>query len=175
MPRWVARVGALVASCSVLVALVAGLVAAAVPVPTAAQARGDRFIVVLRDDVADPRAAAAELGRQHGLGIDRVYTTVLKGFAASVPAQALAGLRRNPRVAFVDPDLPVAIAQDVQAMRTLSTGATLPTGVDRAGAEAAGPGAAVAVLDTGIAAHPDLSIAGGYNCTGPDTSGPVQL
>ncbi|CAA9567697.1 MAG: hypothetical protein AVDCRST_MAG19-2437 [uncultured Thermomicrobiales bacterium] len=120
-----------------------------------------RYIVVLRDDVADPRGVAAGLGRDLGLSVSHVYDTVLNGFAARVPAQALDGLRRNPRVAAVEED------------RTVAATAALPTGVDRVGAEdaggaGAGPGVPVAILDSGIAEHPDLTIAGGYNCTSDD-------
>ena len=153
----VAVIGLLVGSLAVLAAPDAGR--AKEPGVTAE----DRYIVVLRPGVADPRAAAAELGRAHGLSVGHVYDTVLNGFAARVPPQALAGLRRNPRVVAVEPDL------------TVSAAASLPSGVDRVGADdvggtgaGPGPGAPVAVLDTGIAAHPDLTIAGGYNCASDD-------
>ena len=165
-----ARLRAQVVCVAIVVALVAGLVGFVVPAPAAAQQPGNRYIVVLRDDVANPGVVASELARRHGLGVSHVYTNVLKGFAATVPDPALDGLRRNPNVSFIDPDFTVTIAQDAQAMRTLSSGAMLPTGVDRAGAEAAGAGTAVAVLDTGIASHADLNIAGGRNCTSSDTS-----
>ena len=153
----VAVIGLLVGSLAVLAAPDAGR--AKEPGVTAE----DRYIVVLRPGVADPRAAAADLGRAHGLSVGHIYDTVLNGFAARVPPQALAGLRRNPRVVAVEPDL------------TVSAAASLPSGVDRVGADdvggtgaGPGPGAPVAVLDTGIAAHPDLTIAGGYNCASDD-------
>jgi len=156
---------------SLVIALVSGLISGSIAPPgAAAQAAGGRYIVVLRDNAGDPDAAAAELAKQHGLGVSRVYHYVLKGFAASVPAAAVQGLLHNPKVAYIDADRPVFAVQDAQAMRTLPSGATLPTGVDRAGAEAPGAGAAVAVLDSGIAPHGDLNIAGGYNCTSSDTS-----
>ncbi|MDP9364984.1 MAG: S8 family serine peptidase, partial [Chloroflexota bacterium] len=162
----VARVGLLAA---VLVASVAALAAPSTATQPEIGARGagrpidGRYIVVLRDDVREPRSAASDLGRAYGLSVSHVYDTVLNGFAARVPAQALEGLRRNPRVAFVDQDVTVAAT------------ATMPTGVDRVGADDAdgtgtgpGPGAPVAILDTGIAPHPDLNVAGGYNCSSSD-------
>ncbi len=155
---------------SLVMALVSGLMAGSIAPPrAAAQAADGRYIVVLRDDAGDPDAAAAELAKQHGLGVSHVYHYVLKGFAASVPAAAVQGLLHNPKVAYIDLDRPVFAVQDAQAMRTVGS-ATLPTGVDRAGAEAPGAGAAVAVLDSGIAPHGDLNIAGGYNCTSADAS-----
>jgi subtilisin family serine protease len=150
-----------------LAALITALVAAPLVSPLPAGAQGapamGRYVVVLKRDVARPGAVAAELARRHGLGVGRVYGTALKGFAARLPAQAVEVLKRDPRVARIDPDLPVRLAE-------------VPTGVDRVGAEnvggtgrGPGPGVPVAVLDTGIdAGHPDLTVAGGHNCTGDD-------
>jgi len=167
------RLSPLLARAALVVAvLVASVAALAAPGTEAQRGREpgqtgrpieDRYIVVLRDGVGEPRNAANELARAHRLSVSDVYDTVLNGFAARVPAQALDGLRRNPRVAFVDQDVTIAAA------------ATVPAGVDRVGADDAsgtgsgpGPGAPVAVLDTGIARHPDLNLAGGYNCTSSD-------
>lgn len=109
---------------------------------------------------------AAEIAR--GLGIEprHSYGTALFGFAGSVPEGRLEALRRDPRVALVEPDDIHSI--DVQ---------DLPTGIDRAEAErnpAAGIDGAggievpldVAIFDTGIdPGHPDLNVAGGRNFT----------
>ncbi len=146
-----------------------GLVAA----PTSAADRASSqpgaagYIIVLRDDVPSAAAAntAADVGRANGLAVDQVYDVVLKGFAARVPDRALARLRRDPRVASVQPDLPVHAASQI-----------LPTGVDRIGADARTEGTPptqagrpVAVIDTGIdPKHPDLNVKGGYNCTSKD-------
>jgi subtilisin family serine protease len=117
-------------------------------------------IVVLR-----PRVDPAAVARAAGIRPERLYRNVFNGFSGRVPAQALQGLRRNPNVELVSLDLPVGIAAT-----------TLPTGIDRADADQhpwagiSGAGgrvdADVAVLDTGIAAHPDLDIAGGEGCAG---------
>ena len=150
-------------------ALAAGLAPALAP---AAPAPGDggAYLVLLRDaevGAAGVGAAAAELARAHRLEVTHVYETVVRGFAARVPDAELAALRRDPRVARVEPDRPIEAAVD-----------RLPTGVDRIGAdsEAEGElpteqGVAVAILDTGIARnHPDLNVAGGVNCVGRDRS-----
>ena len=120
----------------------------------------ERVIVVLRHDVADPAAVAPGIVRAHGLTVSHVYRSALKGFAAEAPAQAIAGLKRNPRVAFVDTDFKVqAFVQ------------TLPTGVDRIGADTHATAQIdefdqrvivdVAVIDTGSGPHEDLSVVGG--------------
>jgi subtilisin family serine protease len=175
------RVLALVA----LVALAAGLVPSAPPAASAPRGGRD-YIVLLRDDaevgsgrgVAAARAgaAAAELARGHRLEVTNVYETVVRGFAARVPDDALAELRRDPRVARIEPDLPIRAAQAETDLPIRAAGQVLPSGVDRIGADRGGQrrpptgrGLAVAVLDSGIDPdHPELNVVGGFNCTGGD-------
>ncbi|MDP9366165.1 MAG: S8 family serine peptidase [Chloroflexota bacterium] len=140
------------------------LLAAAHPLSGAATPRvGDQDVIVVLKDGANPAAAAEDLG----VTPRQVHRHVFRGFAGRVPAAAAAGLRRNPRVALVSENLPVAVhAQH------------MPTGIDRIDADlhpraAIGgePGPAVdadvAVLDSGIAPdHPDLNVVGGVNFLG---------
>jgi subtilisin family serine protease len=146
--------------------LVAGLMPWAAPTVESRQSRDQ--IVVLRDGVVSAArvgVAAADLARRHRLDVTNTYDTVLRGFAARIPDGELDRLRRDPRVAFVEPDRPTRVFAEV-----------LPTGVDRIGADSAAegeaptePGEPVAILDTGIDRdHPDLNVAGGYNCTSRD-------
>ncbi len=139
----------------------------AVPPVMADSSLPGRYIVVLRDDVADAGAAADELAAANGLGLEQKYSHALKGFAAAVPAGKLKALKNDPRVAFVSEDrLVTAAAKPAPAQPPQM----LPTGVDRVNAEVKanqGAGAHVAVIDTGIdLSHPDLkaNIAGGKNC-----------
>ncbi len=72
----------------------------------------DRYIVVFRQDVADPRGQAEALMRGVANGrVHHVYSSALKGFAATIPAQALEGIRRNPNVERVEQDLRVQLNQ----------------------------------------------------------------
>ena len=119
-----------------------------------------QYIVVLRDDVADPAAVANEMARTHGLGRGFLYSNVIKGFSASVPEAALAGLSRDPRVAFIEAD-----------QWAHSSATETPTGIQRINVPSGGWGvgdidADVAVIDTGIADHPDINKAGHTDCTG---------
>jgi subtilisin len=158
------RLAALCRILVVAVAIVPLLAVQSSALGVAAQSK-ERVIVVLRDDVADPAAVAQELGRAHGFTASHIYTAAVKGFAAEVPAQAIPGLRRNRRVAFVDPDL------EVQTFAQ-----TLPTGVDRIDADTNTTARIdggdqrvdvdVAVIDTGSGPHVDLNVGGGKDCTG---------
>jgi len=103
---------------------------------------------------------ARQLGGQRGF----VYSHAFNGFTITLPEQLIPVLERDPRISFVEAD------QMVQAF-------DLPTGVDRVEADkyhstASGGSPAtfsvavdVAVLDTGIASHPDLNVVGAVDCT----------
>jgi subtilisin family serine protease len=64
----------------------------------------DRYIVVLRSDVQDPSGVADQAVAQFGGQVHFRYQHAIKGFAATLPAAALAGLQRNPQVSFIAPD-----------------------------------------------------------------------
>lgn len=64
----------------------------------------DRYIVVLRDEVRDPIAVADQLVAQFGGVVHFRYAHAIKGFAATLPAAALAGIQSSPLVNYVEPD-----------------------------------------------------------------------
>ena len=126
----------------------------------------ERYIIVLKDNVASPSATARQLSMQAGGRVGFVYENALKGFSIQVPPQALAGLQRNPNVKYVvDDDLREAFAQ------------TIPTGIKRIfagtntnlyinGVDDRRVDVDVAVIDTGVdLQHPDLNVVGGVTCT----------
>ncbi len=82
-----------------------------------------RHVVVLEDHVRDAAAVTREQVREHAEGSVLAYTHALKGYAADMPEQEVEELRRDPRVAFVEPDRTVAIA-----------GQKTPWGIKRIGA-----------------------------------------
>jgi hypothetical protein len=54
------------------------------PLASPPSAESKRYIVVLKDDVADPGAMAAEHAQSYGARVTHVYGSALKGYAASV-------------------------------------------------------------------------------------------
>jgi len=98
----------LLAACTDLTDQVAGPSAGTMPTAASAavsqQDLRDRYIVVFRDDVANPAAVAAQLTRQFGGAVHFTYQHTIKGFAATLPPAAVAGIQRNPNVIDVEPD-----------------------------------------------------------------------
>ena len=123
-----------------------------------------RYIVVLKDSAN----ADAVAGRASTLGatVDSLFGSI-NTLVVSLPLLRLGSLQKDPRVAFVTPDRPIRLLDNAAG-----TGATggVPTGVLRIGAApVAGvvtPArkTAVAIVDTGIMARPELNVVGGYDC-----------
>ena len=123
-----------------------------------------RYIVVLKhghskDDVA----------RRHGLRPQFKYSHALNGFAAPMSAEQLHKVRNDPRVEYVEEDLELFVSAQ-----------TLPSGVKRIGTALSGMAkidgidervdADIAILDTGIAPHPDLNIFRSVSCVAGQTT-----
>jgi subtilisin family serine protease len=64
----------------------------------------DRYIVVFKKDVVNPRADAEDAARRAGGRHDRTFSRALKGFSATLSAEALEKLRRDPRVEYIEQD-----------------------------------------------------------------------
>lgn len=124
-----------------------------------------RYIVVLRGRVSDSRAAAADMAGRYGLGVGFVYSSALRGFSAAVPDAALAGLRRDPRVAFVEPDrIARAIGQST-ATGISRIGASGNPEITIDGVDDRRVNADIAIIDSGIdLSHPDLNVYRAADC-----------
>lgn len=113
-----------------------------------------QYIVVLEDGVSSQNVI-----KKHGAAPDFVYSHALNGFSAPLSPAALAELKQDPRVKYVEQVQKLSISvQDI------------PTGIDRIDAE---PGTSttsyadkvtVAIIDTGIADHLDLNVVKKVNC-----------
>jgi len=122
-----------------------------------------RYIVVFRNDVADPSSLARQLVQAHGGSLSFTYTKAIKGFAATLPEPAARALALNPLVASVERDQ-VYHTDETQAMDENGD----PWGLDRIDQQAlplsatydytaTGAGVNVYIIDTGIwTAHPDF-------------------
>jgi subtilisin family serine protease/subtilisin-like proprotein convertase family protein len=110
------------------------------------------YIVVLKNG----HRSVDVMGR-HDIKARHVFSHALQGFAGEFSAERLEALRQDPRVELIEPELEL-----------FSSAQTLSTGVKRIGATVSPMAkidgldervnADIAILDTGIAPHPDLNI-----------------
>ena len=148
------------------IAVLAAAAIGTLAVPSVAAPPADApFIVVLKPGTGNVPAVAASLAGAADARVGFVYEHALQGFSMTASPAAAAALARNPKVAYVERDMVVTIADQAS-----------PTGIQRAFADT-NPDldidnsddyrvdVDVAVIDTGIDwQHPDLNVVGGINC-----------
>ena len=127
-----------------------------------------RYIVLL-DPTADTASVITRHGKRDGVKADRRFDRAVRAFSAKLDAGQRQALRSDPSVVAVVPDEVIGI-----------TAQTTPTGVSRVGARLSATAnidnvdervtADVAIVDTGVAMHPDLNVVGGVNCSTSDRS-----
>ena len=125
-----------------------------------------KYIVVLRAG-SDPNAVVSHHRARDRIQAKGTYMRAFRGFSATLSKAQRAALLADPNVTSVVPDELIHL-----------TSQTIPTGVSRIGAGVSPVAkingldervdADVAIVDTGVSYHPDLNVAGGYNCTSSD-------
>ncbi|MFF0482791.1 S8 family serine peptidase [Streptomyces sp. NPDC004435] len=88
----------------------------------ATEARG--YIVVLKDSVRSPSAAAGRQTRRVGGERTAVYTHAIKGYAASLTSDQAAALAKDPEVRFVSPQRTYRAGPPRPTTKTTKTPAT---------------------------------------------------
>jgi subtilisin family serine protease len=164
---WFGRTMAAIAAFALVIA---GSLAAAAP-STAAETPHS-YIVVLKDGVVDPGAAALAQQSAYGFTASKVYRHAVNGYAATMTASQAQRVQANPNVDFVTMGRTFQKPQESQSPGTQKTPfwrqriagtdsdvrRSLDNGPDRINVN-------VAVIDSGIdATHPDLNVKGGVDC-----------
>ncbi len=142
----------------------------------------DHYIIKIRL-IENAAAVANEMAFTHGLAVGHIYRHALNGFSARVPQGRLNALRSDPRVVSIVADRYVSI--DRPPCATPPCGGSgggdsndppqkIPNGILRINGHLSGTASGdgvgtvdidVAVLDTGIHNHKDLTVVGGFNCS----------
>ena len=134
-----------------------------------------RYIVVFKAGVADPAGKARGKALRHAAKLQHTYTKAIGGFAAELSPAAVAALRADPDVDFVEPD---------QVMRASSTQTSATWGIDRIDQHFlplsatftygnTGEGVTAYIIDTGIlTSHSEFGgrATGGFDAVTPGGS-----
>src|SRR5262245_28176851 len=126
----------------------------------------NRYIVVLDNGVD----LASTVTRQKRLGarVERTFRTAFHGYVATLTSAQRQRLAADPSVQAIVPDEIVELTAQhvptgIRRIKATASDAALINGLEP------GINADVAIVDTGIdATHPDLRVAGGYNCSTSD-------
>jgi subtilisin family serine protease len=109
----------------------------------------DRYIVVLEDDVENPSQVASGMEQQRDLEVGFVYSTAVEGFSAEIPDEALAAVRADPQVDYVEPDTTVHTVDQKLPWGVVKIGADESSTLAGSGSGAVS-GVNAYVIDTGI-------------------------
>jgi hypothetical protein len=77
----------------------------------ASRPMADRYIVIFKAHVQQPEQEAQALMRGSKGQVHHTFTHALKGFSATIPEAALKGLKNNPNIESIEPDLSVQLNQ----------------------------------------------------------------
>jgi subtilisin family serine protease len=144
------------------------------PVGNGAAATGqlEPYIVVLEDGTTTSPVVVA--GQHVGFGVtvgqSQVFSHALAGFTADLSTADVAALRADERVAAVEPDQVVQLAQAPSPGQQVSTGVQRISGDDNPaltidGVDDIRIDVDVAVIDSGVADHRDLNVVARADCT----------
>jgi serine protease AprX len=113
-----------------------------------ASSAADDQVPVIVQTIADP--SAANLTRLHGRGgVVKAMHSAIHGYSASLPASQVADFSDDPEIELISYDTPVRARMNIAAPAVKADVAFTNFGLD-------GSGIGIAVIDTGVAAHPDL-------------------
>lgn len=150
-------------SASVAIAVLALVLTCA---PGAIAAERERYIVVFEDSVEHPASLAGAQVEQRNGKLGFVYRYALNGYSAELPTQAVAGLRRDPRVKYVAADGEARPAAQTTPTGISRTFATANKALDIDGVDDVRIAANIAVIDTGVDyTHPDLNVVARTDCS----------
>jgi subtilisin family serine protease len=137
------------------------------------QAQENRpYIVVLRESAGSPRTVARHHAEEYHAQVNSVYSHAIDGYAAEMTPAEAAQVRSDPDVAYVQADLVLEISAQPVPTGIARIFADDNANLDIDGVDDQRVDVDVAVIDTGVANHPDLNVASRADCsTGVCVSG----
>ncbi|TMK56071.1 MAG: hypothetical protein E6G51_11180, partial [Actinobacteria bacterium] len=153
-----------------LLATALALCLAALPAAApAAPAQADPYIVVLKDDVAHPAVVAHRHEANRGARVGHIYATAIKGYSADLTPGEVKAIRQDPAVDYVERDGTGHVASQVSSLgfKRIFAPSNPALHIDEVDNLNDRINADIAILDTGVAFHKDLNIAGRTDCVTP--------
>jgi len=151
------------ASLGVISLLLLALAMLAVLAPaTHAAPASEPYIVVLKDDVAHPANVAHRHEDNRGAEVGHIYGVAIKGYSADLTPGELAAIKRDPNVDHVERDgviQPDFVGSQIKRVFANQNPQLAINEVNDVSINAD-----IAILDTGVAPHNDLNIAGRTDC-----------
>ena len=92
-------------------ALIVGVLALSPAAASAQQVQGEYIVVMESDSTATDKTQTKKTVRAEGGKVEQEFSAALKGFTAELDSEALAEVRNDPDVAYVEPDQVVTISQ----------------------------------------------------------------
>lgn len=129
----------------------------------------ERYLVAFRDRVDDPLKTTLALADELGFRPTHVYRARFRGFAARLTSEAVTALRNDPAIDAIYADevfTHSAINDNVYRIGGFRNATAKIDGIDGPNGSGERVNADVAIVDGGVSRHPDLNIAGGFDCTG---------
>jgi subtilisin family serine protease len=130
----------------------------------AEESPSDSYIVVLKDDMAHPANVAQRHEENRGADIDHIYAAAIKGYSAELTPSELKAIEQDPSVDYVEPDGTMHIDAQTPSTGFNRVSANTNSTLDIDEVDDVRTDADVAVIDTGVALHPDLNVYLRTNC-----------
>jgi subtilisin family serine protease len=124
----------------------------------------DSYIVVLNDDVAHPAVVAQRQEENRGAEVEHIYRSAIEGYSAEIAPSEVKAIEQDPAVDYVEPN--ATLYDDAQEP---SLGITRDFGVNNPALDIdevddVRVNADIAIIDTGVAYHPDLNVVSRVSC-----------
>ena len=122
------------------------------------------YIVVLKDDVAHPANVAHRHENNRGANLGHIYRAGVEGYSAELSAGALNAIKQDPNVDYVVPDGIVHLDSQSTGPAVRRVFANTNPKLDIDEVDDVRVDADIAILDGGVAPHPDLNIVARTDC-----------
>jgi len=137
----------------------------------ALEPKADPYIVVLNDDVAHPANVAQRHEENRGAEIGHIYRSAIRGYSAELTPGELKAIKQDPNVDYVERDGTLKLDSQVQSTGFKRVFAPGNPNLAINEIDDVRTDADIAIIDDGVAPHPDLNVVSRTDCAAAGQSG----